>query len=627
MRLRFLNCGAMRDAIAGRIHFRQGVIISQVALLLLVVVGLTVFFITDDLLEKNKQISADILSIARSSDAMRADFFAWHGQVVSLRKPGVTSHQKKEAEASANAIFAAINGELAWYAEHPDEGVDYPAQLQEIATVFARLQQLHQQMLQAVGPSGSGDEELRIAKLLLQNGHDMEQMMIGLTQQQLYGVEQHFEGLDAEEDTILGAGAIFIVIFGLLVAFLLRLVQRATYLHAKRSMDVIDTWANSSFTPRITDRDLLEKVPPDDGDDKFRQRFPFSMLAHNINHLGDIMQIFLLESQASFEAMAAGNTERRINHEAFPWQLKKVAIDINANIDRVVDIYMKADADQANLDEFQRDLGIISQSLGAVADSMGMNGMELADASHLMETRMQTTEQEAGRVQQSMGQASQAVDAISESISEVAGQVREASAITSEAVEQAQETRAAIAQLEQASGKIGNMVELITTIARQTQMLSMNATIEAARAGEAGRGFAVVASEVKALATQTSGAAQDISASIEEIQSTTHAAMQVIQTVAETIERIHAITKDIERNAEQQEHSAKGIASNVTQANRATTVMGENLTEVRTAADSTNSNVETVNTATEELRQSIDELDKIVTNYIGEAEPDDIELF
>lgn len=80
------------------------------------------------------------------------------------------------------------------------------------------------------------------------------------------------------------------------------------------------------------------------------------------------------------------------------------------------------------------------------------------------------------------------------------------------------QTRDQIHELENMSGKIENIVEMIADIASQTNLLSLNASIEAARAGEQGKGFAVVASEVGSLAVQSSKSANDIADMIKQIQ-------------------------------------------------------------------------------------------------------------
>ena len=101
--------------------------------------------------------------------------------------------------------------------------------------------------------------------------------------------------------------------------------------------------------------------------------------------------------------------------------------------------------------------------------------------------------------------------------------------MASEAVDQARLTNDRVGELSKAAARIGDVVELINTIAGQTNLLALNATIEAARAGEAGRGFAVVASEVKALAEQTSKATGEIGQRISGIQDATHDSVSAIR--------------------------------------------------------------------------------------------------
>ena len=114
-----------------------------------------------------------------------------------------------------------------------------------------------------------------------------------------------------------------------------------------------------------------------------------------------------------------------------------------------------------------------------------------------------------------------ATEEMASSVNEISRQVHESARIAGEAVEQAQKTDDRVNALSQAATRIGDVVELINTIAGQTNLLALNATIEAARAGEAGRGFAVVASEVKALAEQTAKATGEIRLQIDGIQSAT----------------------------------------------------------------------------------------------------------
>jgi methyl-accepting chemotaxis protein len=135
-----------------------------------------------------------------------------------------------------------------------------------------------------------------------------------------------------------------------------------------------------------------------------------------------------------------------------------------------------------------------------------------------------------------------AADELAASVTEIDRQVSQANAIAGKAVSEAEWTNTMVRELNEAAGRIGDVVRLITDIAEQTNLLALNATIEAARAGEAGRGFAVVASEVKALAGQTAKATEDIAAQIAGMQKATTRAIEAIGAIERTIREIGEIS-------------------------------------------------------------------------------------
>ena len=97
-----------------------------------------------------------------------------------------------------------------------------------------------------------------------------------------------------------------------------------------------------------------------------------------------------------------------------------------------------------------------------------------------------------------------------------------------------------------AAGKISEVVNLITEIASQTNLLSLNASIEAARAGEAGRGFAVVAENIKQLAEQTTSSAADIQDIIHDLE----------QKSDETVEKTEAVNNIVNKQSEDMKQTA-----------------------------------------------------------------------
>jgi len=138
-----------------------------------------------------------------------------------------------------------------------------------------------------------------------------------------------------------------------------------------------------------------------------------------------------------------------------------------------------------------------------------------------------------------------ATEEMASSINEISRQGAGIGADGNEAVDQARRTNDRVGELSKAAARIGDVVELINTIAGQTNLLALNATIEAARAGEAGRGFAVVASEVKALAEQTAKATGEIGQQVSGIQAATQESVGAIKEISGTIEKLSEISSAI----------------------------------------------------------------------------------
>src|SRR5258707_8153073 len=201
---------------------------------------------------------------------------------------------------------------------------------------------------------------------------------------------------------------------------------------------------------------------------------------------------------------------------------------------------ISAEGDSAReiLELLELELGRMIRQLERAANSVA-GGAEATAAT--LSTIRRRTDALTGRTSAAQSTAtafSQAADKFTHSAEGIGSQVRDASKLADQASDAAREASLNVDRLKESSAAIGNVVNLIAQIARQTTLLALNSTIEAARAGSAGRGFAVVPTEVKALAVQTQSATEEITKKIEALQRDAAGSVDAVHRISQAIELI-----------------------------------------------------------------------------------------
>ncbi len=237
-----------------------------------------------------------------------------------------------------------------------------------------------------------------------------------------------------------------------------------------------------------------------------------------------------------------------------------------------------------------------------------------ADATTLRSTSVAAASEQASA---NVGAVASAAEQLLASVQEIGRQITLSTEVAASAVVQAQDAKGKVDALAGVAGRISEVIKLINSIAAQTNLLALNATIEAARAGPAGKGFAVVAAEVKELANQTSRATDEIAVQIAAVQSGTGDAVQIIQDIFGTIERMSAISLSIREATDQQGLAMHEVARNIQEASMGTLEVSENISAVSRSASQTGETAGVVSSAAMVLQGKSNELRGEVLSFLS----------
>ncbi|HEY1936104.1 MAG TPA: methyl-accepting chemotaxis protein [Acetobacteraceae bacterium] len=279
------------------------------------------------------------------------------------------------------------------------------------------------------------------------------------------------------------------------------------------------------------------------------------------------------------------------------------------------------DRRQTAMDRHTRDFGKtiagVMTSLTQSAEQMRGSATAMSDGARQTRVDATATADGATAAARDLASVAAASEEMSASIDEISRQVSGVTTAVRQAVERANATDQKVTGLAETADHIGDVVRLISEIASRTNLLALNATIEAARAGEAGKGFAVVAGEVKALATQTAKAINEINTQVGAIRVSTNEAVTAVHEVTQAIGQVDAVAAAIGAAVEQQAGVTRQIAGSVQSVLQSTGQATQSMQQVSSIAEEAEVTSHGVLTAADQVGRAADTLRGEVENFLA----------
>jgi len=350
----------------------------------------------------------------------------------------------------------------------------------------------------------------------------------------------------------------------------------------------------------IAKGDLTQRVDVGDIKDELGD------LAADMNHMVDNLRQVVSEIQASASAVTRSAQE-----------LNETSGSMTQSADHLTELSNNASAVTEQLDANVKTVAVaVEESSASVKDvyqasnQIEHTNQRVVGAAENISADIRNVVYSAESLSASVNTVAVAIEEMSASLNQVSNNASHGAQVSIEAEKKAEATHQTMDALGHSAREIGNVVDVIKSIASQTNLLALNATIEAASAGEVGKGFAVVANEVKELAKQSANATEDIRAKIEEIQAQTEAAVAAIQAISSTIGEMNQINASIAASVEEQTATVNEISRSVGGAARSAAEVSQTVQKTAQSTDDVVQQIESANQNMQLITQRLEEVTK-----------------
>jgi methyl-accepting chemotaxis protein len=277
-------------------------------------------------------------------------------------------------------------------------------------------------------------------------------------------------------------------------------------------------------------------------------------------------------------------------------------------------------AHRETIDLLELDLGAMMRDVGRVAEVVQQVTQSSAESLAAIRARSESLTKESQNATANTQKVAVSAEELAQTAAAIGLRVNEADVLARTAGDASRLAMSSVDGLQNSSAKIGNVIKLIATIAKRSNLLALNATIEAARAGEAGRGFTVVASEVKELSIQTQQATEQIRADIESLQRDAGASIEAVRRISEVVGTIRPLFSEVAGAVEQQTATSNELSQNATETSRFVGDVAASAHDIELAAAVAEKNGASVGKAGGDVAQLAEKLKSRCTIFLRQTD-------